>query len=138
MFSFHVVPRCLSSPSIFRAPTIHVGLTFSQENSHAPTRGRLRPLAVYHSPLLNYRPGIRRRSQSLCSHTHVSHSVCGRLVLQFPTNNQQCLGHVQKTHKERSSHTSTRRPASNLPHSCYHSCHASRASTGARSVPAWG
>jgi hypothetical protein len=37
---------------------------------------------------------------SLYFHRHVSCPVCGRLVLQFSINNQQCLGHVQKRTKK--------------------------------------
>src|SRR6267154_2037675 len=80
-------------------------------------------------PLPNYRPTIRRLPQSLCFHTHVSYSVCGRVVLQFSDNNQQRLGHLQKTHKEGSSHTSTRLPAPSLRYSRCHSYHTSRTNT---------
>jgi hypothetical protein len=44
MFLFHIVPRWLSSISIFRAPIIHVGLTCPQESlthCHALPRGRV-------------------------------------------------------------------------------------------------
>jgi hypothetical protein len=117
-----------------------------QGNSHALTRGScrlsrgrypLKPLLGSSLPNSKLSPKYPPSpSNPLSAFTHVSHSVCGRLVPQFSSNNQQCLGHVQKTHKEGSSHTPTPRPAPNLRHSCCHSFHTSRASTGARSVSA--
>jgi hypothetical protein len=96
-------------------------------------RGRLRPMK--HSPLPNYHSSIHRRPQALHFHTHVSYPVCRRVVLQFSTNNQQCLGRVQETHQEGSSLTSTRRPAPSLSHSRCHSYRTSRANRWVRSIP---
>ena len=113
----------LSILSIVRAPIIHVPrITHTKHEAVPWQRITLCP--------------------TLCPHTHVSYSVCRLVlvlvfVLQISTYNQQCLGHLPKTHKKGSSHTSTRCPPPSLRHSRRHSCHTSRANTCVRSVPRW-
>jgi hypothetical protein len=98
-----------------------------------PTRGR----AAASEPLSSVQPSPSSlaRTNTLCSHNHVSHSICGFLLLQLPTSNQQCLESVRKAHQERSPGTSARRPAPNLRLSRRYSRSPSAASPRARTVP---
>ena len=81
--------------------------------AHRPVKSRL-PTHPHHL----------RNTPSSSPLPHASPKPFGLLIPQLPANFQQCLGRLQKAYKERSSCTSTCRPAPGLQLSqCHSSCH---------------